>query len=234
MKEKTKKMFLAVELTALVLLSAFVVSLFPNKTESIVENQLPMASISVDKTSGEAPIEVSFTGSGIDNDGSIESYYWDFGGSSTSDLKNPKYLFGKEGEYVVCLTVRDNHGAEATDYITISVVEEKPLGVIASATYDFFNSVAPLYVQFYGRVTGGSGEIVSYHWEFNGKILNHESNDRSTSRVYFTPGWHTARITVTDSEGNTSTDTVMFEVTGYTEWFWNAINEFFDLLPKRR
>ena len=234
MKGKTKKVVLAVELTTLVLLSAFVVSLFTNESSVRIENQLPAASISTDITRGEAPLEVSFTGSGIDTDGIIDSYSWDFGDGSTSDLKTPKYLFEKKGEYIVCLTVKDNHGAKATDYITISVEEDKPLRVSALAIYDnLLYPVAPLYVRFYCRVTGGSGEIVSYHWEFTDKILNRESNERSASRVYFTPGWHVARLTVTDSEGNTTSDTVMFDIMGYAEGYWNAIEAFFDLLPKR-
>ena len=90
-----------------------------------------------------------------------------------------------------------------------------------------------MYVTFSCKTSGGSGEIVDYYWEFNGKFLRHDSHEQIVSRLYFTPDWHSAEVTVTDSEGNTASDTVMVYVIGWAEWYWELIQNLFDFIFNR-
>ena len=84
-----------------------------------IVNQPPIASINSDKTSGSAPLTISFKGAGLDYDGTIVSYNWDFYGENTSDLQNPKYTFSNIGTYAVTLTVTDDSGDIGEDQCVV-------------------------------------------------------------------------------------------------------------------
>jgi hypothetical protein len=53
-------------------------------------------------------LTVDFTDQSTDMDGTIISYYWDFGDGATSTSENPSYTYGSDGTYTVILTVTDN------------------------------------------------------------------------------------------------------------------------------
>ena len=59
---------------------------------------------------GNPTEQIHFDGSGsYDNDGSIISYYWDFGDGSTSSGSNPSHSYEYGGNYTIILVVEDNH-----------------------------------------------------------------------------------------------------------------------------
>jgi PKD repeat protein len=91
--------------------------------EFVIGNDAPVASAGADITSGEAPLNVSFTGSATDSDGSIVSYHWNFSDGGTSSEQNPKHTFDNAGSFTVTLTVTDDDGATGSDSLTISVTE---------------------------------------------------------------------------------------------------------------
>ena len=96
---------------------------FALELQYIVEilNQPPIALIKTDKTSGPAPLNISFTGAGVDYDGIVNSYQWDFGEENTSIMQNKTYAFPNIGTYSVTLTVTDNDGANGEDTVIITV-----------------------------------------------------------------------------------------------------------------
>ncbi|MCJ7570625.1 MAG: PKD domain-containing protein [Candidatus Thermoplasmatota archaeon] len=91
-------------------------------TINVIANSPPTAKATASKTSGYEPLTVSFSGSGTDSDGTIKTYYWNFGDGSTSDLKNPSHTFN-HGTYTVILIVTDNEDATDEDILTIHVNE---------------------------------------------------------------------------------------------------------------
>jgi len=70
--------------------------------------------------SGNAEEEIQFTGTVF---GGVPeySYHWDFGDGNTSDEQNPKYAYGKSGEYIATFTVIDSEGNYSSDNATVSV-----------------------------------------------------------------------------------------------------------------
>jgi|GEM_PF-2202440 len=69
--------------------------------------------IVADKTTGSVPLTVSFKGSGVDGDGKIVRYHWDFDDESYSIQQNPVHTFTEPYKvYNVVLTVTDNDGLQ--------------------------------------------------------------------------------------------------------------------------
>jgi len=86
--------------------------------------ELPVAAIDTDKTTGDAPLTVAFTGTGTVTGATIVSYSWDFGdGTPTSSDQNPTHTFNVADTYTVTLTVTDSRGKIGTADVTITVTE---------------------------------------------------------------------------------------------------------------
>jgi PGF-CTERM protein len=88
-------------------------------------NEPPVADAGEDKIVyvGE---EVNFdASSSYDSDGSIVSYEWDFGDSSTDSGETVTHKYSEQGDYTAILTVTDNDGANDTDKIFVHVKGEE-------------------------------------------------------------------------------------------------------------
>jgi parallel beta-helix repeat protein len=87
----------------------------------IKTNLAPVASIKTNITAGPPPLTVAFTGLGLDSDGVIIKYLWDFDDGNTSTEQTPTHTFRKIGTYFVKLTVTDDDGELAVAMVTINV-----------------------------------------------------------------------------------------------------------------
>ena len=93
--------------------------LYPSGT-----NQAPTASITASPTSGDAPLSVSFNASGSnDPDGSIVSYYWNFGDGTSGTGVTAGHTYNNSGNYTVSLTVTDDDGATDSSSRLIQVTD---------------------------------------------------------------------------------------------------------------
>jgi len=90
-------------------------------------NQSPAAVMSAQPTSGLAPLQVSFNGSGSsDPDGSIVSYAWNFGDGATASGVTANHNYAAPGNHLARLTVTDNQGASNSTTTTIQVNADLP------------------------------------------------------------------------------------------------------------
>ena len=88
------------------------------------EGEQPIAPVAkVNGPGNGQPGEViNFSSEGsYDLDGSIFSYFWQFGDGNISTSANPAYTYAVPGYYTVKLTVTDNEGESATDEMQIYV-----------------------------------------------------------------------------------------------------------------
>lgn len=109
-----------------------------NISGTIIDSNLnaPTALAGADVTSGLAPLTVNFSSAGsTDGDGSIVSYAWNFGNSTTSTQANPSTVYTNPGTYTAVLTVTDNDGLTDTAnvVITVTALPNAPSGLIATA-----------------------------------------------------------------------------------------------------
>jgi len=89
-------------------------------------NVAPTAVISVNSTTGTAPLTVSFDGSSsADSDGSIASYTWYFGDGSSGTGKTVTHTYTTEATFTATLQVTDDIGATGAASTTITVQAEE-------------------------------------------------------------------------------------------------------------
>ena len=173
-------------------------------------NEPPVAVPQATPLTGDAPLDVTFTGSNSTDDVGVVTYFWDFKDGTTSTEADPVHTFNTFGTYVVELTVTDGGGLNDTDTITITV--NNPVGneapvAVAEATPT--TGDAPLEVTFTGSNSTDDVGIVTYFWDF---MDGNNSNEADPEHTFTVAGDYLVELTVTDGEGLTNTDTIQITV----------------------
>ena len=86
----------------------------------------PVADFTGSPTSGDAPLDVSFTDQSTNNP---TSWSWDFGDGGTSTAQNPSHTYNTAGTYTVKLTATNDCGSDTqtkVDYITVTEPSANP------------------------------------------------------------------------------------------------------------
>ena len=195
--------------------------------EATTENSVPIAVISSSTTLGEAPLTISFDGSGShDAEGPIASYRWNFGdGSQTTTGVTTAHNYTVAGTYNASLTVTDNQGATDTIatpvIITAQTIENlDPTARLATSVVE---GTTPLEVVFDGSASTDPEEsALTYSWNFgdgaNGQGI-------TASHIYTSPGTFTATLTVTDDMGATASTTTTITAEQETSMFQIELGE---------
>ncbi len=114
-----------------------------------VGNLQPVAVPAADETVGNAPLVVTFDGTGsYDEDGSIVSWQWDFDDDGLWDATGSavSHTFDTAGTYPVALQVTDNEGGIGADTITIVVDPPLPAGTVTLEVVDSADLGNPVVV----------------------------------------------------------------------------------------
>ncbi len=96
-------------------------------------------SASASPNSGGAPLNVSFSGSAYDSEGSISEYAWDFENDGTFDFTSASsastsHTYTTEGFYTARLRVTDNFGDTSSAFVGINVLYNIPPVAILNAS----------------------------------------------------------------------------------------------------
>jgi len=105
-------------------------------------------------TSGNAPLGVQFFSSVSGGVGNYQ-YTWYFGDGGTSTQANPYYTYYNPGTYWAELYVQSGSQEAWSNQITITVTQQQPLSVSASANPT--SGTQPLTVTYSASDSGGSG-----------------------------------------------------------------------------
>ncbi len=157
------------------------------------------AAIVATPLAGDAPLSVSFDGSG--SSGEITAYEWNFGDGGLGRGVTADHAYATKGNFTASLVVRDQAGNTNQESVIISVQEpteppttEPPTAVIASS-----NPIGdkPHDVSFEGNgSTTNQPPIVSYEWNFgDGSTAIGEA----VAHTFNVAGSFDTILTVTDS-----------------------------------
>lgn len=96
----------------------------------------PTADFSVSNSTVANDETVAFDASNSSDDGTIESYEWDFGDGNTSSGETTSHSYSSPGEYEVRLTVTDDQGNSdtASANVTVSESSEGPIEYTNAST----------------------------------------------------------------------------------------------------
>jgi glucose/arabinose dehydrogenase len=193
-------------------------------------NQPPTAVATASPTSGPAPLTVRFDGTqSIDPDpGDTITYSWDLNGDGTygdSTATQPTFTYTNPGTYTARLRVTDNHGATATDALTITAGDAPPTATIEAPASTFTWGVGDT-ISFRGSATDakdGTLPASRLSWSV---IMHHCPSNCHTHPVEDFPGvasgsfaapdheypsYLELRLTATDSAGLTDVDSVRID-----------------------
>jgi len=172
-----------------------------------VANRAPTAAFSFSPTAPRTGDQVTFTSSSTDPDGSIASYAWDLNGDGNFDdstLANPKTTFATPGPHTVRLQVTDDNGATDVVEHTVDVANRPPTAAfVVSPTSP--NTLDP--VTLTSTSTDPDGTIASVAWDLDNDGQFNDGNTSTIQTSFATPGPHTVRLQVTDSNGATDVAT---------------------------
>ena len=162
----------------------------------------PVASFSVDKTEGYAPLTVKFT----DTSTNIPTgWKWNFGDDQTSTEQNPEHIFSSEGTYTVTLVATNGDGSSDAKSMVITV-NHVPTPPVANFTA---KQTGALTVQFNDTSSNSPNK---WNWEFGDGSTSANTNP---AQAYAAAGTYTVNLTVSNADGtNTASKTIT--VTGTT------------------
>jgi len=175
-------------------------------------NQPPVANAG-GPYSAAAGAPVTLNGSeSRDPDGSIASYAWTFGNSTSGSGVTPSATYATAGTFTVTLTVTDNGGAtsQASTTVTVTANTQPP---VASAGGPYAGA-ANIVLNFTGAASRDpDGSVVSYLWNFGD---GNTASGVTAAHSYATAGTYTVQLTVTDNDGLTDTASTTAQVTDGT------------------
>ncbi len=152
--------------------------------------------------SGDAQRAIAFDGSrSSDPDGATLSFAWEFGDGSTGTGAVASHAFASPGTYTVRLTVTDADGASnsATTTAQIGAANRAPT---ASAGGPYTSDVGTVVTFDASASSDPDNDVLGYAWTFGD---GSSGTGQRPQRAYSTPGTYTARLTVTDNRGGSST-----------------------------
>ncbi len=190
------------------------------------ENQAPIADLTANPTSGDAPLTVNFDASGsYDPDGSIVQYRWDFEGDTvydeTTTIPTSSHEYTLPNSYDAVVEVMDDDDATNTATLTIVVTGEPPnQPPLAVLIADPTSGVAPLTVNFdASSSTDPDGTITAYEIDFGegAGFQDFTPSQGVTQHTYNNGGTFDAVLRVTDDDGAIDTFTIPITVNAPVE-----------------
>ncbi|GAB5553571.1 MAG: hypothetical protein Sapg2KO_31620 [Saprospiraceae bacterium] len=120
------------------------------------------------------------------------TWLWNFGNGSLSNLQNPQYQFTDPGIYTVCLTVSNQAGSDST-CLTIDIPFKVP---VTSFNYAQTNNGNVNFT----NLTGGS--VSEFSWDFGD---GNTSTEESPTHQYLTEATYNVCLSATNVAGSDTT-----------------------------
>lgn len=175
---------------------------------ALADNQAPVARLTSDVASGNAPLTINFNASGsYDYDGEIVEYAWDWDGNGiydgTSGSAWVSHTYLDEGTFWAMVRVEDDNGSWDIETLEITVGAAVNLPPVADLQAAVTEGWTPLIVDF--DASGSfdpDGTIVEYAWDWDGNgIYDGITYTPVASYTFTSAGSPDVRVRVQDNEG---------------------------------
>ena len=175
------------------------------KTQAITVYKKPSAMVATDIVKGCAPLKVTLTATASPGDGTLQSWFWDFGDGETASGGNlgqvqHTYTFAQPAS--VSFTVQNSYGCQGT-VVKDSLIDVLPV-LEASFNADETTLCRITDPVHFNNTSKGPG-MLSYEWDFGDGAA---SNTVSPSHRYNSKGNYGVSLTVKSSEGCSATKTI--------------------------
>lgn len=187
---------------------------FAIETEGSGDPDAPTVQAFADPASGEAPLDVQFSATGLDPQGGALIYRWEFSEGGSTLQQSPARRYETPGTYTATVTVTDPQGKTASETVEIVVSERANAAPSVIAAADPTTGRAPLTVKFGAQAFDPDGpeNEMTYLWDFGDEGAAQFGS--SPSHTYRTPGTYTATVTATDAQGAFDTAEMTIVVDG--------------------
>ncbi|MBD3332121.1 PKD domain-containing protein [candidate division GN15 bacterium] len=138
----------------------------------------------------------------------VSSFSWRFGDGTGSSDSVPVHAYDTVGVYSCTLTVTGGCGSKTLAYDSLIFVRDCPQ--VAFAAFDSAGCV-PFDVTFIDATLSDAG-IVSRQWRLDDAVFSDKQNPVHT---YTEPGTYTVKLTVTDANDATVSDSIVDFITVY-------------------
>ena len=187
-----------------ILLTALIICLFTESTYSIN----PIVDFTWENTclSEQTQFTVDSIVTVID---SVQTWTWDFGDGSYSNLQNPSHQYNAAGTYNITLSIItiDNSNASVTHSVDINPLPTANFSHTGPACLN--DSV------FFANLSSSpNGNIETWHWDFGDgdEVTITAPNDPNVSHIYANAGTFVVTLTVTDNTGCRNTISMPLQV----------------------
>ena len=178
-----------------------------------------VSSFSASPASGTAPLQVQFTASMTDSDGTITGYEWDFDGDGVYEYSSVSssaiHTYQLAGTYNARVRAKDNGGAYAVsdpESITVSTAANNP-PIIVSILGTVSQNGSTSSVTFNVSASDPNGVIVKFEWDFDGNgTVDAVTTSSPALYSYTAPGEYNPVVRVTDNQGATATAATTVDV----------------------
>jgi gliding motility-associated-like protein len=139
-----------------------------------------------------APVE--FTDESFSGSGQLTNWFWDFGDTKSSQVRNPNHLYGIPGNHEVTLRVRDINQCEDEKTQVISYFPVPPVIIVEPST---FVGCEPATIMF-NNLSTPIDESYNIVWDFGD---GNQSSEISPSHIYEEAGVYSLHIAITSPIG---------------------------------
>ena len=171
-----------------------------------VINRSPEADFTFAPNTPSIQDQVNMTDTSSDLDGTIVSWFWNFGDKTNSTVQNPSHTYTEKGEWQVALTVTDNDGAKSLTTKTITVRNLEPEASFECNTTEIQTDMG---IQFTDKSIDPENKSLSWFWDFGD---GNTSDLQAPTYKYNTQGDYNVTLTVKDDENAISTYTKTLSV----------------------
>ena len=172
---------------------------------SLYVNATPTSQFTASEFAPDEMQEVQFVDCSYDEDGTIQTWQWDFGDGETSVQTSPAHAFRHAGQYSVRLTVVDNLEASRVASATIDVANLPPTASLEASCVDEATGFAFAFDASASSDPSPEGSIVRYEWDFDGDgTFDRETATASVSRSYEGDGSYSVSVRITDDAGSSA------------------------------